>query len=162
MRVIAAGEDVIRAREIDRELERTLIEVDRVVVEPAEIRRRRPIDVRTAILERVKAAVEPLGEVRNRAAEMAERPSDLRKALDDAAEDERGGGECRIEEEAAQRPAQAKLKTPPSTTATSYPSADAGRIVPRAFAQNGRLALPACACNWVIYVAWATSGRPGI
>ena len=56
-----------------------------------------------AVLERVEAAIEPLGEIRNRAAEMAERPADARIALDDAAEDERRGRERRVEEKPDQR-----------------------------------------------------------
>ncbi len=39
--------------------------------------------------------------------------------------------------------------------------ADAGRF-PARIAQYGRLALPACACNRVIYAAWAICGRPGM
>jgi hypothetical protein len=33
---------------------------------------------------------------------------------------------------------------------------------PARIAQYGRLALPACACNRVIYAAWAICGRPGM
>ena len=57
---------------------------------PLEVRRRRLVDVGAAFLERAEAAIEPLGQIRDRAAEMAERPADLRIALHDAAEDQLG------------------------------------------------------------------------
>src|SRR5882672_1566292 len=86
MRIVAAGEDVIGAGELDRQLQRALVEVHGVVVELAQVAARLAIDVGAAILERVEAAIEPLGEVRNRAAEMTERPADAWIALGDAAE----------------------------------------------------------------------------
>src|SRR6266540_2552077 len=92
MRVIAAGEDVVCTSEVDR-----------VAVELAKIRGRRAIDVRAAVLERVEAAVEALGQVWNRAAEMTQRPADPWETFDDPAEDERGGGKRRVEEKAAER-----------------------------------------------------------
>src|SRR5207248_8755413 len=95
MRIVAAGQDVIGAGEIDRQLQRADVEVHRVVVELAQVLARRTVDVRAALFECVKAAVEPLDEVRNRAAEVAERPLDVWEALDDAAEDEARGRECR-------------------------------------------------------------------
>ena len=94
---------MIGAGEIDRQLQRADVEVHRVVVEVAQVLARRTVDVRAALFECVKAAVEPLDEVRNRAAEVAERPLDVGKALDDAAEDEARGGECRVEREADER-----------------------------------------------------------
>ena len=59
--------------------------------------------LRAAVLERVEAAIEPLGEIRNRAAEVAERPADLREALRHAGEHQRRRGQRRVEQEADER-----------------------------------------------------------
>ena len=62
VRVVAAREDPVGAGELDRQLQRALGEVDRVVVEvPLQVRRGRLVDPRPALLERAKPAIEPLG-----------------------------------------------------------------------------------------------------
>src|SRR5882724_12147734 len=99
MRIVAAGEDVIGAGEVDRQLQRALVEVDGVVVELLQVGARRPVDLRAAVLEIVEAAVEALDQIRDRAAEMTERPLDLREALGHTVEGERSGGQRRIVEE---------------------------------------------------------------
>src|SRR5947209_3341340 len=100
MRVIAAGEDVIGAGELDSELQRPLIEVHGVVVEVLQVGAGLALNRRAAVLERVEAAIQTLREIRNRAAEVTERPADVREALGDAAEHERRGRERRVEQEA--------------------------------------------------------------
>src|SRR5262249_17840489 len=67
--VIAASQDMVGAREADRELERTLIEIDGIVIKIPQVRARWPLNVRPTFAERVEAAVQPLGEVRNGATE---------------------------------------------------------------------------------------------
>src|SRR5262249_23035939 len=89
VRIVAAGQNAIGAGELDRERQRALVEVDGVVIELAQVGAWLALDVRAAVLERVEAAVQPLGEVRNRSAEMTEGPADAWIAFDDAAEDER-------------------------------------------------------------------------
>ena len=103
MRIVAAGEHVVGAGEVDCELQCALIEVHRVVVELLQVRARFLLNIHAAVLERVEAAVEPLGEIRNRAAQMAERPANLRKPLGHAGEDERRRGERRVEEKPDER-----------------------------------------------------------
>src|SRR5581483_6131078 len=100
MRIVAAREDVVRSGELDGKPERVHVEVDRVEVEVAQICARRAIDVAPAVLEREKAAIQPLGEIGNRAAEVAERPADSRKPLEDSGKDQRRGGERGVEQEA--------------------------------------------------------------
>ena len=78
VRVIAAGEDVVDSREADRELHRIGVEVHGVEVELLEILRRRLADVRAALRERAVAAVEPFGEVRDRASHVRQHPADPR------------------------------------------------------------------------------------
>ena len=78
MRIVAAGDDVVDAGEIDGELDRLRIEVDGVVVELLEVRAGRPRDVGAALAEGFEAAVEPFGKIRDRAAEMARAPSVMR------------------------------------------------------------------------------------
>src|SRR5258706_8822413 len=92
MWIVASGEDVIGAGEVDRELQRALVEVDRVVVELLQVAARRALDLRAAVLERMETAVETFGQIRDRAAQVAERPADVRVALRHAGEGERGGG----------------------------------------------------------------------
>ena len=64
------------------------VEVHRVVVELFQVFAWRPIDVGTALLERMESAIEALDEIRNRASEVSEGPFDAREAVDGAAEDE--------------------------------------------------------------------------
>src|SRR5579859_3837323 len=63
VRVVAAREHVLRAREFDREPQRAHVEVHGVVVEVPEVLARRPLDVGAALAERVEAAVQPLGDI---------------------------------------------------------------------------------------------------
>ena len=58
MRIVAAGEDPIGAREVEREADRRRIEVHRVVVEVPQVLGRRPIDVLPAVSEGPVAAIE--------------------------------------------------------------------------------------------------------
>src|SRR5213592_382870 len=74
MRIVAAGEDVIGAAEVDGQPQRARVEVDRVVVELLQVRTGRAVDVYAALGECVESAVEALDEVRNRAAEVSEQP----------------------------------------------------------------------------------------
>src|SRR5262245_2293530 len=60
VRVVAAGEHVIGAGEVDGELQRALVEVHGVVVEVLEVTARLLLDVRAAVLERVDAAIQRL------------------------------------------------------------------------------------------------------
>src|SRR5678815_626734 len=91
MRVVAASEDAVGTRKRDGETERVRIEVHRVVIPPPQVIARRPIDVATTILERVKAAIEPFGHVGHRAAQVREDPLDVREPLPNPAEDEMRG-----------------------------------------------------------------------
>ena len=59
--------------------------------------------MRAALAERVKPAVEPLGDVRHRAAEVTERPFDSRKPFGNAGKHERRGRERRVHEKADER-----------------------------------------------------------
>src|SRR5260370_6477331 len=101
--IVAAGQDVIRARNVDRQLQRVAVEIYRVVVELLQVFAWRPIDIRTAFLECVESAIEPLDEIWNRAAEMAEGPFDARETIDGSAEDKTRRRERRVQRKADQR-----------------------------------------------------------
>src|SRR5579863_2817692 len=96
MRVVAAGEDVAGARELDGELERVRVEVHRVVIKLLQVIAGRAVDIRATFAKGVEAAVEALGEIRNRAAQMAEHPANPWEFFRDAGEDEFCGGERRV------------------------------------------------------------------
>src|SRR5207249_5419116 len=98
-----ACQDVIGAGEIDGQLQCPDIEVDGVVIELSEVLAGWAIDVCTAFLEGVKSAIEPLDQIRNGAAEVAESPLDSGKPADHAAEDQAGGGQRGIERKATNR-----------------------------------------------------------
>src|SRR6185503_3791042 len=102
--IVAAGENAVRARELDRELQRALREVHRVVPEvPLQVRGGRFIDLCAAFLERAEAAVQPFGEIGNRAAEVAEHPADPRVTLHHAAEYELRSREGCVEQKPVER-----------------------------------------------------------
>lgn len=104
MGVVGAGEDVGGAGEVDGEADGARVEVHRVVVELlAQIGRRRARDMDAAVGEGAPAAVEPLRQIRNRAAQVSEHPANLREALDHAAEDESGSGQRGVKQEADER-----------------------------------------------------------
>src|SRR5450759_2893189 len=101
--VVAAGDDVVDAGEIDGELAGLRAEVDGVEVELLEIAAGWARDVGAALAEGFKSAVETLGKIRDRAAEVAEGPLNAREAFGDSAEDEFGGGEGGVHQESNQR-----------------------------------------------------------
>src|SRR5260370_17836843 len=70
MRIVAAGQDVIRARKVDRELQRVAVEIYRVVVELLQVFAWRPIDIPAAFLERLESAFEPLAAIRTPTAQV--------------------------------------------------------------------------------------------
>src|SRR5579871_6518908 len=75
VRIVARGENPIHSGEFDRKRDRSLREVDGVVVEmPLEVRRGRFVDVGAALFERAESPIEPLGQIGNRAPEVAEHP----------------------------------------------------------------------------------------
>src|SRR3954452_8460200 len=103
MRVVAAGQNVIGACEVDRKLQRNLIEIDCVVVELLQIGARRTLNLRAAVLEVMEAAIEPFDEIGYGAAEVTERPFDVGEALGYTVERQRSGGERRVVEKSDQR-----------------------------------------------------------
>src|SRR6185437_1301104 len=103
VRVVAAGEDLACAAEADSKLERAGIEVHGIEIKLFEIRAGRARDVFAAFGKGFKTAVEAFSQVWNGAAEMAEHPLDIGKSLRHAAEDEAGGGESGVHEEADER-----------------------------------------------------------
>ena len=103
MWIIAAGKDLAGASEVDGQFERTGIEVNGIEVKLFEIGAGRARDVFAAIGKGFIAAVEALGEIRDGAAEVREDPFDVGKTLGHAAEDEAGGGERGVHEEADER-----------------------------------------------------------
>src|SRR6266853_5876539 len=83
--IVAAGEDLAGAGEADGQLERARIEVNRIVEKLFEIRAWRARDVGATVSKGLIAAVKPLRQVRNGAAEMAEHPFDVGKSFRHAA-----------------------------------------------------------------------------
>src|ERR1043166_9230968 len=78
VRIVAPGQDLAGAGELDREAERLRIEVHRVVVEGLQVFAGRLPDVGAALGERLVAPIEPFGEVGYGPAEMAQHPSNPR------------------------------------------------------------------------------------
>src|ERR1700688_1307724 len=103
VRVVAAGEEVVGAGESQGQLERAGIEVHRVEVEPLEDLAGRPSEMDAALAEGVEPAVEPLGQVGDGAAQVAQHPADAGEPFGDAAEHQLGRGERGVEQEAHQR-----------------------------------------------------------
>src|SRR5882724_311656 len=101
--IVGAGKDLAGAGEADGQLKRAGIEVDSIVIKFFEIGAGRARDVFAAVGKSFIAAVEAFGEIRDGAAEVSEDPFDVGKALSHAAEDETGGGERGVHEEADER-----------------------------------------------------------
>ena len=72
----------------------------RVVVELLEVRAGQRVDLRAALGEVAKAVVEPLHQVRDRAAEVADDPADVGQVAQHPVEAHPGHGQCRVEGEA--------------------------------------------------------------
>ena len=103
MRIIAAAEQLTDTAEVGRKSQCPCIEIHRVEEKPTQVLARRTIDLGSAVAERAPSSVETLGEVGDRAAEVAEDPLDARIARRYAGEDELRGGERRIEQKADER-----------------------------------------------------------
>src|SRR5436190_15588220 len=63
MRIVAAGQDVSGAGELDGQPQRARVEIDRVVIELLQVGAGRAVDVCAALAEGVESAVEALDEV---------------------------------------------------------------------------------------------------
>src|SRR5512142_1845565 len=74
--IVAPGENLARPGELQGELQRPRIEVHRVVEELLQVGAGRAPDVLAALRERLVPAIQPLGEIRDRAAEMPQDPAD--------------------------------------------------------------------------------------
>ena len=101
--IVATGKDLADAGEADGQLERAWIEVNGIEIKLFEIGTGRARDVFATVGKGFIAAVEALGEIRDGAAEVREDPFDVGKTLNHAAEDEAGGGERGVHEEADER-----------------------------------------------------------
>src|SRR5690349_2859860 len=96
MRIVARGHDAVGAREIDREPDSKRIEVHSIVIELPQILAWPALDVDATIRECLPPAIESLGEIRNRAAEMTQYPFDVRIPFRNACEHELGCREGRV------------------------------------------------------------------
>src|SRR5262245_8305910 len=103
MRIVAAGEYVIRSGKVDCIHQSIDVKVNRVIVKLLEILARRLVDVRAAFLEGAVATVPTFGNVGNRAAQMTEHPGDIGKTFCHTTEYQLARSQRRVKEKSRER-----------------------------------------------------------
>src|SRR5579864_951505 len=93
MRIVAAGKNLAGSCKLDGQLNGARIEVDGIKVELLQIAAGPPLDILATIRKGFKTAVQPLRQIWDRTAQMAQHPADSREALRHAAEDQAGRGQ---------------------------------------------------------------------